>query len=99
VALAIARYLAEGSTAPLEEIADERFIRQLGVYDPSEKIAYPGGIGRTPFMHEAPLERKHDFREVDHGYSASEAMAEAARCLRCYRIVTYASRIGTADAP
>jgi formate dehydrogenase beta subunit len=92
VALAIDRYLAEGSTAPLDEIADERFLGQLSVYDPAERIAHPGGTVRTPFQHEPPLERKHDFREVDHGYNASEAMAEAGRCLRCYRIVTYAFR-------
>jgi formate dehydrogenase beta subunit len=98
VALAIDRYLTEGSTTPLEEIADERFLGQFGVFDPAEKIAHPGGSGRTPFAHEPPLQRRHDFREVDHGYTAAEAMAEAARCLRCYRIVTYAYRNDTAHA-
>jgi formate dehydrogenase beta subunit len=92
VALAIDRYLADGSTVPVEEIADERFLGQLRVFDPAEKIAHPGGTERTPFRHEPPLERRGDFREVDHGYIASEAVAEAGRCLRCYRIVTYAYR-------
>lgn len=50
----------------------------------------PGGTKRVPVKHEPPLERKKDFREADKGYTAEEAIAEASRCLRCYRVVTYA---------
>ncbi|MGE5239936.1 MAG: FAD-dependent oxidoreductase [Chloroflexota bacterium] len=96
VALAIDRYLGEGSTGPLDELADVRFLGHFKVFDPAEKIAHPGGTERTPFRHEPPLERRHDFREVDHGYTDSEAMAEASRCLRCYRVVTCAMPAKTA---
>ncbi|HMK59621.1 MAG TPA: FAD-dependent oxidoreductase [Dissulfurispiraceae bacterium] len=90
VSLAIDRYLAHGSTETLAEIFDDKFINNLGVYDPNESIALPKGAGRVVVRHELPLERKHDFREVDKGYTSEEAVLEASRCLRCYRVVMYA---------
>ena len=39
--------------------------------------------------HEADSgERNRNFKEVEQGYSPAEAVAEAERCLRCYRVVT-----------
>ncbi|MGO9016423.1 MAG: hypothetical protein ACLQF0_15740 [Dissulfurispiraceae bacterium] len=29
-------------------------------------------------------------REVDEGFTSEEAVAEAGRCLRCYRVLMYA---------
>lgn len=78
------------SVAPLEEELDEAFLTPLRVYTPSEQVGIPGGLPRMPIPHEPPPERKRDFREADKGFSAAEAMAEAQRCLRCYRVVTYA---------
>ncbi|MGO9612889.1 MAG: hypothetical protein ACLPX5_07635 [Dissulfurispiraceae bacterium] len=47
---------------------------------------HPRGL-RTPIKHELLLERKKDFRDVDHGFTATEAMREASRCLRCLWVV------------
>jgi formate dehydrogenase beta subunit len=91
VGMAIDRYLIDGSLAPLGEVKDERFLEQLKVYNSSEAIALPAGTGRIAVRHEPPWERKKDFREVDKGFTPDEAVAEASRCLRCYRVVMYAS--------
>ncbi len=98
VSLAIDRFLTEGSVEPLDEILDEKFLSQLQVYDPSETIALPEGSGRTPIRHEPSLERKKDFREVDKGFTFDEAVAEASRCLRCYRVVMFACPEGSDPA-
>lgn len=89
VGMAIDKYLTDGSLAPLAEVTDEKFLDQLKVYDPSEAIALPAGTGRIPVRHEPPQKRKKDFCEVDEGFTAEEAVAEASRCLRCYRVVMY----------
>lgn len=53
-------------------------------------MGIPGGTHREPIKHEPPFERRVDNREVDRGFTHEEAVGEASRCLRCYRIVTYA---------
>jgi len=90
IGMAIDRYLVDGSLAPLGEVTDSKFLEQLKLYDASEAIALPAGTGRIPVRHELPAERKKDFREVDKGFTTDEAVAEASRCLRCYRVVMYA---------
>ena len=90
VGMAIDRLLTDGDIRTLEEVKDEKFLTQFKIYDPSEAIALPAGTGRIAVRHEPPLERKNDFREVDKGYTAEEAVTEASRCLRCYRLVMYA---------
>jgi hypothetical protein len=40
-------------------------------------------LTRVPARKKAPCERKADFSEVEHCFSAQEAKAEAERCLRC----------------
>ena len=90
VSMAIDKFLTEGKTETLGEVLDEKFLAELKVYDPSESIALPEGPGRVVVSHEHPSERKKDFREVDKGYTADEAVSEASRCLRCYRLVMYA---------
>ncbi len=90
--LQIARYLAAGAVAPLDESLEEKLVGELRVYDPGEKIALPRGGGRAPIAQEPALERTSDFREVESGFTAEEAVKEAGRCLRCYRVVTCAYR-------
>ncbi len=90
IGMAIDRYLIDGSMDPLGEVTDEKFLEQLKLYDSSEVIALPAGTGRISVSHEPSAERKKDFREVDKGFTPDEAVAEASRCLRCYRVVMYA---------
>jgi formate dehydrogenase beta subunit len=87
-------FLAEGRLETFREESDERFLNALNVYDPLENPQLPGGTTRIPIAHEPPLERRQDSREVDKGYTAQEAVVEASRCLRCYRVVTYAYKSG-----
>ena len=37
-------------------------------------------------------ERDHNFREVEQTMSKEEAWAEAARCMRCYRVLSVVTR-------
>lgn len=90
VSMAIDNFLIRGKTEILGEILDEKFLAELKVYDPAESIRLPEGSGRVAVRHENPSERRNDFREVDKGYTVEEAVSEASRCLRCYRLVMYA---------
>ena len=89
-AFRIDKFLKEGTLDFFEEELNEKLIKNLKIYDPSEKVALPGGVPRMPIKHEPAEERKKDFREVDKGFTTDEAKAEASRCLRCYRVVTFA---------
>jgi formate dehydrogenase beta subunit len=90
VSIAIDKFLESGETQPPNEIYEDKLANELQVYDPAETIALPKGDGRTHIIHEDPSERKRDFREVDRGFTSEEAIAEASRCLRCYRVLMYA---------
>jgi len=83
---------ARAAAEPLDHALDEKLVGQLQVYDPSEKVALPRGAGRLAVAQEPVTERTRDFREVEAGFTAEEAIAEASRCLRCYRVVTCAYR-------
>jgi formate dehydrogenase beta subunit len=88
----IAQYLVTGSAEPLDDSLEENLVGQLRVYDPDEKIALPCGAGAAAIAQEPAAERTRDFREVESGFTAEQAIAEANRCLRCYRVVTCAYR-------
>ncbi|MEW5745425.1 MAG: FAD-dependent oxidoreductase [Nitrospirota bacterium] len=90
--LKIDAFLNEGKVEHFDEEEDEAFLNQLQVFDPAERVNMPGGVKRIPIRHEPAVARKKDFREVDKGYTVQEAMDEAGRCLRCYRVVTYACK-------
>jgi len=90
VGLKVAVYLEENKIEPFTEEHDAALLGQLKTLAPSEHRQMPAGIERVPVRHEPVIERKRDFREVDKGFTVEEAIAEAHRCHRCYRIVTYA---------
>jgi len=78
---------------PLEyEEADyfDKLFKAVKVYDRDEKIGTVGGSARKELRMLPPEHRKFTFDEVEAGYSPAEAIAEAARCLRCYRVATVA---------
>ena len=72
------------------EITDDdcfdRLFEEVKVFDPLEKIGFLGGRKRLHLPMLPPEERKQTFAEVEKGYHFLEAMAEADRCLRCYRV-------------
>lgn len=86
----IDQYLTEGKVYLLEEEKEERLLNELKVFNPKEKIELPGGVKMSKIRHQTPQERIKSFAEYTSSYTAEEAIREASRCLRCYRVVTYA---------
>ena len=76
-------------SAKLEVSVEESF-RQLfaniGVYDKNECVGIVGATKRSHLPMLEPAARKHTFEEVEQGFKVDEAIGEADRCLRCYRI-------------
>ncbi|MCK9229446.1 MAG: FAD-dependent oxidoreductase [Syntrophales bacterium] len=74
----------QGEPAPRDELSfdgvDFKKRRTTGFVAPE-----PAG----PVVHLDAEERVGGFEEVEGGYSAVQAMAEAKRCLRCYRVVVW----------
>ncbi|MBA4390890.1 MAG: dihydropyrimidine dehydrogenase subunit A [Syntrophus sp. (in: bacteria)] len=67
----------------------EKFVRFFGdvkVYDKKENLGIVGGTHRHHLKTMEPEIRKWVFDEVEDGYRTNEAIEEASRCLRCYRI-------------
>ncbi|HDS15434.1 MAG TPA: FAD-dependent oxidoreductase [Proteobacteria bacterium] len=76
---------------PLEYTEDDYFdklFKKVKVYDPAENLGFLGGRERHELKMLDPEVRKFTNDEVEQGYSMQEAMAEADRCLRCYRVAT-----------
>ena len=90
--LQIAHYLATGRVERLAEARDQELLRALEVHDAEERVPLPAGPGRAPVKQRVPAERTGDFGEVEQGLTREAAVAEAERCLRCYRVVTCAYR-------
>jgi len=68
---------------------EERFLRffsALRVFDKEERVGEAGRMRRTYLRMLSPEMRKWTFDEVEEGYRVNEALYEASRCLRCYRI-------------
>ncbi len=66
----------------------DHFFKQVKVYDPAEEIGFLGGRSRKQLEMLDPETRKWTNDEVEKGFSLLDAVAEADRCLRCYRVVT-----------
>jgi formate dehydrogenase beta subunit len=71
----------------LEDYFDQLF-KKVKVYDPAEDIGFLGGRPRYQLKMLDPETRKFTNDEVEQGFSRLEAVAEADRCLRCYRVAT-----------
>jgi formate dehydrogenase beta subunit len=71
--------------ATYEDYFDKLF-EKVKVFDSMEKIGFLGGQKRLHLEMLPPDERKQTFDEVEKGYRPLEAMSEADRCLRCYRV-------------
>ena len=94
-ALAADAYLNGGEYRPVKPVLSERNVSARDFADRER-------IGRVRMPHRSPEERRNDFREVNLGLSAEEAMAEAKRCLECgchdyadCRLVRYANLLGS----
>lgn len=87
----IAQYIQHGQCIPEKEDFLEDLVASGKVFDDDEPFVFPGNTARMePFIMD-PEERVRSFDEVEKGFSAIQARLEAARCLRCYRILLTAS--------
>lgn len=90
-AFQIDRFLREEKTEPLEEWVMNEYVAQLKPYDPKEDVAVPPTT-EPPHIHHVPVEeRMGDMREVEIGFTHEEAIEDASRCLRCYRLLAVAT--------
>jgi formate dehydrogenase beta subunit len=90
-AFQIDRFLREERTEPLEEWVMNEYVAALKPYDPKERVEVPPTT-EPAHIHHAPLEeRMGDMREVEIGFTHEEAIADASRCLRCYRLLLLAT--------
>jgi formate dehydrogenase beta subunit len=74
---------------PLEYTREDcfhRFYKDVNVYDREEVLGDIGIAERKHLEMLPPDTRKTSFDEVEKGFSTPEAIAEAKRCLRCYRV-------------
>ncbi|MCP4624686.1 MAG: FAD-dependent oxidoreductase [bacterium] len=78
---------------PLEYDDNDCFdllFKTVKIYDPEEKIGIAGGRKRK-HLEMLPADiRKFNFDEVEEGFPTADAIAEANRCLRCYRVAMVA---------
>jgi len=82
----IDQYLrGEERTASEKERFDD-FFAKVKVYRKDEEIGIAGGQPRPHLRMLDPVRRKWTFDEVEEGLRPDEAIREAMRCLRCWRI-------------
>ena len=82
----IDQYLRGLRVSPTEDEELENLVASVKVYDPQEEIGIIGGRKRKELQMVPPKERRWTFEEVEKGFSVPDAIKEADRCLRCYRI-------------
>jgi formate dehydrogenase beta subunit len=79
---------------PLEYTTSDQFhklFESVNVYDRYENLGEVGLEARKHLAMLPPETRKTTFDEVEQGFSTPDAITEARRCLRCYRVVTIAT--------
>jgi formate dehydrogenase beta subunit len=82
----IDEYLQTGHCSPDFQDDMENYINSLGVFYPFEKMPFQGHDKRARQPALDPEERITHFGEVEGGFNEAQALLEASRCLRCYRI-------------
>ena len=82
----INQYLDQNTCYSEDDDHMEKLISRMQVYYPDEKLPSTGYEKRRRPKALDPAERIRNFEEVESGLNAIEAVKEASRCLRCYRI-------------
>ena len=89
-ARAMHRYLMEGKAYLDEEDAMEDIVNNLGVFDKEENLGIVGGLHREHQPKIDGAERARNYEEIELAMPESQAVREAERCLRCYRVAMLA---------
>ncbi|SDZ74896.1 formate dehydrogenase beta subunit [Desulfuromusa kysingii] len=84
----IQRWLEEGSAYLTDDDFHEDILSNLGVYDKNENVPWLAAVQRfnQHEVHGKERASAGNYNEVELGFSDSEAVMEAERCLRCYRV-------------
>lgn len=91
-AVSIDKYLSGGKHDDFDRLMRMRkIIQALGPVDKEEYCAGVSGLKRAKMPALPPKERIGNLKEVELGFSEQTAVAEAERCMRCYRIMMTAS--------
>jgi NADPH-dependent glutamate synthase beta subunit-like oxidoreductase len=90
-ALGMDRLINDLPVVPDEEDYFDQLFQSIKVYDPNEEVKQKVDTAeRKRLTKLSPESRISSFDEVEQGFSSPAAVAEAERCLRCYRVVTVA---------
>ncbi len=84
----IQRWLEEGEAYLTDDDFHTDILTSLGVYNKDEKVAWLDAVKRfnQHEIHGRERAAEGNYNEVELGFSDSEAVLEAERCLRCYRV-------------
>ncbi len=82
----IDQYLRGESLKPSEMERFNDLYAKVKVYQKDENLGIAGGESRIQLRMLDPEVRKWTFDETEEGFRVDEAVKEAGRCLRCYRI-------------
>jgi len=86
----INRYLMDGKAVLDDEEALEDAVNRLGVFNKTEKIPVLGGLHREHQPKIGGAARASNYDEIELAMPESQAVIEADRCLRCYRVAMVA---------
>jgi formate dehydrogenase beta subunit len=90
-ALGIDRFINNLPVEPDEDDYFDRLFKSIKPYNPNEEVKQKVDTAeRKRLTKLSPESRISSFDEVEQGFSSPDAVAEAERCLRCYRVVTVA---------
>ena len=84
------RWLSEGKAYLDVEDAMEDIVNVLGVFDPNENLGILGGLHREHQPKVGGAERARHYEEIELAMPEDQAVREAQRCLRCYRVAMVA---------
>ncbi len=84
----IQRWLETGEAYLDDDDIMEDVLTHLGVYDKDEQVPWLDSVARAnqAEIHGKERASKGNYGEVELGFSDSQAVVEAERCLRCYRV-------------
>jgi NADPH-dependent glutamate synthase beta subunit-like oxidoreductase len=87
-AASIDKYLSGRTHDDFDQLMMFRNIIQgLGAVEKSEYCAGVSGLERAKMSAMPPKERIGNLKEIELGFSEQTAVAEAERCMRCYRVI------------
>ncbi|PLX39699.1 MAG: dihydropyrimidine dehydrogenase subunit A [Deltaproteobacteria bacterium] len=89
-AFQIDRFIKDGSSKAMDEWVLNKYVEGLKPYDGNEDVGQKAALEPAK-IHHLPVEsRVKTMDEVEIGFTHEEAIREASRCLRCYRLLVAA---------